>query len=490
MPRPPKKKGEIKPIRPENPQDPESDSAVAVEDPPEPPAAPAAPKFPGPFKRKAPNPVQTQTTFMDRVAGIARDDWGTRAKIKVYRIEPIIDRTRGSEFKFITIYHEPIEENKLKMDHGSGRYRLYLNMKTAGQTGDKEIDMVEIDILDPNFPPKIAAGEWVDDPRNKKWAWARATIPQAPAEAAATAVQQTNSVLEAMRINSEIRKQTVEELKANEPAAEAKVDPFAGAVSLAEKFMSMKADNPMVEIMREELREMRQENRELQKEIRQQQAAPKQAGGIGNLKEIVGTVKDLIPELESIFPRAKEAVSDAVSRGRRPSFFQEVGLQLAPYVGQTIQTITPMFLQLLMQPRQPQQQQPFQQQQNPGIMQPPAIAAPQPNGQPPAQQQRQLTTLLEVIGPTIFNYFDTQEKPEDLADWITDGFGEEALTAARQVTAPNLLIFFKRLPEWGTIAAREPQFLQYMEAVLHAKEEEESEGPIDLSEDEGEAANA
>ena len=158
MSRQPKKGAKVQPI-----------GNTPVEEPPEPTPTPTPPTPQAKSKR---DPVPKQATFFERIARVARADWGTRAKIKVYRLEPIIDRLRGSENKYITIYAEPITEEKLKIDQGSGRYRLYFNYKEPAGL-DKEVDSIELDVMDMNFPPKVPAGEWVDDARNKKWAWAR-----------------------------------------------------------------------------------------------------------------------------------------------------------------------------------------------------------------------------------------------------------------------------------------------------------------------------
>ena len=106
MSRQPKKGPKVQPI-----------GNTAVQDPPETDrSTPTAP----PLKAKR-DTVPKQDTFFGRIARVQKDDWGTRAKIKAYRLEPIIDRLRGSENKYITIYHEPITEEKMKIDHGSGR---------------------------------------------------------------------------------------------------------------------------------------------------------------------------------------------------------------------------------------------------------------------------------------------------------------------------------------------------------------------------------
>ena len=107
------------------------------------------------------------------MAKVSKADWGARANIYLYRVEPMIDRTRSGENKFVNVYAEPVSEDRVMADYGSGRYKLILNFRKPGaETGDL-IDSMYMDILNMKYPPKIPLGEWVDDPRNKKWAWAK-----------------------------------------------------------------------------------------------------------------------------------------------------------------------------------------------------------------------------------------------------------------------------------------------------------------------------
>ena len=104
-------------------------------------------------------PVPKIITFFARINSISKADWGSRACLKLYRLEPIIDRLRGSENKMVVKYEEPVDENRIMLDYGSGRYRLYLNFKMPGEHEGKELDSVEFDILNMQYPPKIPAGE-------------------------------------------------------------------------------------------------------------------------------------------------------------------------------------------------------------------------------------------------------------------------------------------------------------------------------------------
>jgi hypothetical protein len=192
-------------------------------------------------------------TFFERMESIAPEDWGTRAKVRLYRLAPIIDRLRGSEVKFIMAYQELVTEEKIKQEWGSGRYRLYLNFKMPQGAKEKELDQVDIDILDMKYPPVVPPGEWMDDPRNKMWAWGRRDAPPLPGQQP----QQPASAMDPMgALNTfmDIQDRIEERIKPTQPApaaVPAPVDPYA----VAERILNMRSENPMVAIMQEERRQ-------------------------------------------------------------------------------------------------------------------------------------------------------------------------------------------------------------------------------------------
>src|SRR5262245_36224431 len=115
-----------------------------------------------PEKRKKGRPkeadrpfVPRARSFFERLNAIHKDDWGTRAYIHLYRLEPFTDRLRSGTVVFIMKYLEPIDETKILMDHGSGRYRALLNFRKPSEDKDGELDRAEFDLLNLKFPPKI-----------------------------------------------------------------------------------------------------------------------------------------------------------------------------------------------------------------------------------------------------------------------------------------------------------------------------------------------
>jgi hypothetical protein len=475
------RKPKVHPIRQQNEPETPFDSPVAVEDPPEQPEAapqePQAPILPPPrpsFKKH--DPPGKHMTFFDRVAAIQLADWGTRAKVKVYRLDPIIDRTRGSEYKFVQIYHQPIDEDKLKVDHGSGRYRLYLNIKSAGDKNEKEADTVEIDILDPKFPPNIPAGEWVDDPRNKKWAWARPAgaaggppLPEVPTPAATAAVA-ANQFLEGVKVAGEIRKQVKEETPPA-PLATATGDPIESGLKIAQLFMTMKADNPMVEIMKEQLKAQNEANERardreaaLQKELRELTLRPRQ----GDAAEKKFGLREALGELKEFMPAIKEIIPEVAARSGRTSWL-DVAREVAPGV---IDWGGRIALAMASRMPPPPQGQPGQ---------PPAqIAAPQ-NGQQPQQQPQQpppqeVPAFFRYLGqPAVFGafqrYFANFKAGEetggaDFANWIYDGGGADPLKQARAVGSAAIMQSLKSSSAWVLFQADEAKLSEFIDNAL------------------------
>jgi hypothetical protein len=485
MKKSPKKSPNVHPIRDEaDPEPPEEHGAP--EPAPEPAAEAGAPR--PAFKKR--DPALRHMTFFDRIASIEAADWGTRAKIKIYRLDPIIDRTRGSEHKFVAIYHEPIDENKIKIDHGSGRYRLYLNLKTAGERVEREVDSVEIDVLDPAFPPKIPAGEWVDDPRNKKWAWARpAGAPGSPPEPPQqTPASAASAFTDAIKAYSEIRKDVKQEVAV--PAPTADPNPVSTALSMAKDLLQMRADNPMVDVMKDELKAMRDEiaaeraeNRKLQAEMRQQQNSQPQKNGVQTLKEVLAEVKEFVPTVKELLPQ----VGETVRAGR--TTWLDIIRESAPTVLDKLGQVGVMLAARPMQAYQPATVPAAA----PGLPAPAANGtAPNPAMQQPMSSDQKVLLLMQqpLVLSAFRNYFEgaTATPPRtsggDFAEWLSDAVGDGPLKDLRGMGRDRVMQLLKSHPAWPMMAPQEPQLIEFVDQILAwqpTEEEEDEEEGVDLT---------
>ena len=133
-----------------------SDMSAAEAPPPEQTVEPPAKPNGKPWETTV-KPPKTPT-FVQTMNSVPKGDWGPRANIYLYRVEPVIDRTRSGDSKFVNVYAEPVSEDRVMADYGSGRYKLILNFRKPGaETGDV-IDSTYMDILNMKYPPKGILG--------------------------------------------------------------------------------------------------------------------------------------------------------------------------------------------------------------------------------------------------------------------------------------------------------------------------------------------
>jgi hypothetical protein len=431
------------------------------------------------------NPVTTRgpKTFIQTMNTVPKGDWGARANIYLYRVEPIIDRTRSGEKKFINIYAEPLTEDRVMADYGSGRYKLILNFRKPGaETGDV-IDSDYMDILNMKYPPKIPLGEWTDDPRNKKWAWAKEAngIPTGPAPAPSSSGLE--AVVDVMRATSEMRRDIREELQASTPPTPptppAAPDPF----DTAAKIMAMRANDPMTTVLmgmidaaHKEAEASRLREYELQKELRQQSTTATAAEKPKTLMEQLTDFK----ALKDLFSGTGNGAVETVRAGRTGvlDVFQTLGTKffesdLATGVGQWLGAMAQRSVA------------------SNGT--PPQMNNPSNAMQPTQTEQQQFAQFIELtLNPALRRFYSQGMGGADFAGWLYDAFPER-LTQLQNFTHPLapgmkgasvIVAAYKRTPEmWNLIQAQregEPSFVQFVNEFCRWKpEDSEHDGAID-----------
>jgi hypothetical protein len=379
--------------------------------------------------------IPKSMTFFDRMAGIEKADWGTRAKVKVYRIEPITDQIRVTGQKYIAIYEEAITEERLKQDCGSGRYRLYLTFKAPTEL-DKEIDMIELDVLDPHYPPKIPAGAWLDDPRNKKWEWARAMIETKEQQQAAgpslnglaDTLRAVKEILPAPQKASEVL-DTIRAVKEMSPTP----PPATQDATLTAIVELVKAQNLQAQTALNAAQERADK-------LLFQLLDNKKGTGLETFKGVLTEIKDVfgVGSLKDLFSMGKEAVSEVTKGRSRMSGWMEF---VQPALPAIVDFIKPFGMAIA-------QNMVIKAQQN-GAQLPPAAAQPQAQ---PQQPNPGLMAFIGRVGEPLLNYIrmeaDPAELGNDFASWLYDGFGPVLQTNARQIGSQNLVMIFRGTPLW------------------------------------------
>lgn len=418
-------------------------------------------------------PVSRQ--FFERVAQISADDWGTRAHIYLYRLEPFIDRNRSGNQVNIMKYAEPIDESKVMSDFGSGRYRAILTFrKPASQKGD-ELDRAEFEILNLKFPPKVPKGEWVDDPRNKKWAWERDAEAQAAAASPQTSAEQFADTLRAV---NEIQDSAVARAHANTPAAADPVAMFKGFMDLMPKQTPSSENGMFTAVVTMMTGMMQQQGQIMQAQIAaantreeslrtQMISMQKPGNGIGSLKEILGEVKEFLPSIKEFFPAGE-------SRPRNMPWWAGTLERLAEGAAPVI----PLIVQQVMANSNAQRQpQPQQNGARPQTL--PGVAAPQsqPSTTTPAVQIDMDAMLLSAL--------DSGRNGEDVADALNTMWGDDGrrlYTGLVQMGQAGIEQLIQSRPVWDRLGPHQSKIPEFVKQFIAWGKDEEPDATIPDSE--------
>jgi hypothetical protein len=429
---------------------------------------------PDPAEKPGFDPEREANRFHSQMNSIEEADWGTRAQIYLYRTEPIIDRTRGGDKKYIMCYHEPITEDKILIEHGSGKYKAMLAFRKLGDGAANELAAWYFSILNPKFPPKIPPGEWVDDPRNKKWAWARQyadpLTEQRPA--APSAIGDMVGAFEVFNRIEETASRRAKETQPPPPAAPG-TDPMLAAMTLAEKLLTIRADNPMVTMMSAQLDAMRAElaaqrarsDALTDKLTERSKEAEKPADPLVTIKSIFDTFKSVRSEAAEIMPG---------NSGRsRLSPWMEFFQPVLPSLMETLKPVAVAIAHQAMQPNPAQQQAANQAPQiPPGSAGRTGVYTP---AQPP-QQQQDFGAFLDLITPRMIHFLrDYDDAAPSFASWLHDGWGATAQQAIDAIVhlggPPALIAWYKTSKYWPTLAPIEQEFTAFLADVIAWKPE-------------------
>ena len=450
--------------------------------------APAPPKPPAPNKHKGRPPASHDSipralSFFDRMAGIPTADWGTRARVKIYRVEPHIDRVSLGKKRYIKDCLEPIDEDTIKRAAwgGSGTYRLYLTFKQPTEREGKEIDSIELDILDTQYPPRLEPGEWLDIPENAKWKWAKSLLEPAPV-AAPTPI---SNIVELLNASNEIRRTAIEEMRQTAPptVAAPTENPMVTAMALAKELLTIRADNPMVTLMSEQLTAMRAElaaqrvrsDSLTDKLSERAKETDKPADPLAMVKTIFETFKSVRNEAADIMPGS----SGRSRLGPWMEFFQ-------PVLPSLVETLRPVAIAIAQQAMQPN---PAQQHAAGPAPQIPASAY-KPAAPPPPQQD--FGAFLDLITPRMLHFLRDYDDPApSFASWLHDGWGDVAQRAVDNIVAlggpPALIAWYQTSKYWPAIAPVEQEFSKFLSDVIAWKPEpdesdaEEPTPPVDAT---------
>ncbi len=392
--------------------------------------------------------------FFDKLAHVA--NWED-SQVWIYRIEPITDRVGQGKAKFIRIWAEACDENKIMHTEGSGVYSLLWKQRPAPGAPlvpHEKYERLEIENAD--YPPRIEPGDWLEDPRNRRWAWARAHY-DAAVKKAQQAAAPPPAILTVQDTIALVR-QELQQLQ-NGPKDETVLSAVRTGIEMARAAApAQSGDSALLQIMQAQIaqsndRANKMEERflsllekqahpaEAQKPLTEEERFEQHARYVENARKIAGRggaeehpgwgiLRDTaVPVVTTVAPifaglavdaqRRKWAEEDAKKRGpqRPPS------QQPPPAATGTA---------LATQPEQPQQQHPEE-----VIVQVPAVLA--------VHSQQAFDSCMKGDDPGWF------------AEWLNDGF-PNALTELRKIgfedpPMPWSVSQHPENPDWGPVEA-------------------------------------
>jgi hypothetical protein len=445
-------------------------------------------------------------------------------------IELMRQHKKRYPIKYIDLPPEPFSEDtagEFLNRYGSGKYKVFVN--DVGIKGAKAPDlqsrnlckfMVKVydsdhpPILDPSRPDKgLGVLDWTH-PENQSYVAelrTRGIFPpdekagDSVAESVVTTlvdkisdlsdrvgVHETDRLVEriAEKMNGGQSRagETLDTIRAvkemmtptGQPAAVAK-DPLELATALFTIMNQTKADNPAIDMYRDELKAAREEMKEMRAAALAQATSPSTQSKslVDQAVELAGAVEKLSP-LKALFGLGGNgAVAETVRAGRTgwldvardlgSKFFES---DLATGVGQYLGSIAMRNAGGPMQPN------------------------PAPNGQPQVQQRDEAAAfdafVREVVNPTLLRQYSRGFGGDDFAGWMFDAFPDrlkqlQTLTHQRmpgQKGAPVIIAAYQNLyPDTykPLIAQREGEtsFAQFVNEFCAWKPEEEQQEPID-----------
>lgn len=446
-------------------------------------------------------PEPQDTDFWKQVREIPRADWGTRVYLYLYILEPLCNLKQSGGKVYLNRYAEPVQdEHQICLEYGSGRYRLMLAKNKISPDQSNELARHEFEIYNPQHPPKVPRAAWVNDTRNAKW---EALLPKETPQTAGAAAAST--IVDAMKMVTDIRAQVRDEMEP-EPtdqqtpsemvntfrqmkeilqpagATAAAKDPIELATALATTMMQMKADNPIVDILRDELKAMRDEaakgrDREFQLQQQLMEAKNKPAADSGDFLDRIIQLSEKAEKMEGVkklFGNLFGGAAETVTRAGRTSAYDVIRDIASSPFGASLGQGLGMLVSNLAIAGQPPAMNGAPRPTGPTIIQNPTLQ----NGAPPVENPEQRIQRIgqTITTPMLYEFFLKDESGATWAERMFDMWPEDYIFL-RNLGAENIVQRYRQFaPAWAIIGPKEPAFVEFMQEFC-AWNPNEDEGP-------------
>lgn len=402
---------------------------------------------PEPAKRSsAGRPTKEESDKQPTIFEEFRARWKAGMYAYIYRTQPYTNKLLGgTRHVHVRRYDEPFDADDLMNYAGSGAYMLMLTEpQPDGKT--KRVFQGDIKLLDYNRPPKLPPGEWIDDPRNKEWEWAKEFIFPKKEEPA----PKNDPLVEILR--DELRAAREESRLARADAN--KKDPGEQSLlaALLNRVMQPAPPPPPPPDPMANIAAIIQIAKALQPAPPPPPApSPFEAIAMELVKgKITGTEKsDFEKFLE--FKEKFDAAAPAERRGKKDGWDHAVemveALQLGPALAPIAQIIAMKMMQAPPQPGQQQHAPPPPQ--HAPQMPPPGTPEPQQQAPPNAPRPQAVPDQpsVPVFAKAVLEHLQKDWSGLDLGDWYLKRYGMKEFEDIRKQGKDEVLTLLKSVPE-------------------------------------------
>jgi hypothetical protein len=434
-----------------------------------------------PTKKEAEN--LDREDFFLRLMGMTSDDWNQHV-LYIYRLYPITDRRSSGKPIWIDKFSEAIDQGRIKGMYGSGVYRVELIQVKAGESG-KRIATSTFQILDTDYPPKVPAGDWVNDTRNADWEWCRPKLgPQISGQGstASDIADAVTRVIKETRPESNEKEQAtmvtafMEMAKSNQLLMSQLMDPgrqlqvMTAMLALLPKAPERPAVDPLVTMLMDDRKAMREELSELRKMLAEKPSP----------KSWIETAMENEEMMRRMFGKGQS--------GPQLDGWAAVIDKAVDKIGPAVATVGTLFAQRAMMPQPPAQQNgrpPLQTQ--PAALPAPVVQPaqpPEPQQAPALDAQQQLMNkygpIIQQAFPFLIDHFKDRDGYE-FRDWFLSPmrFGNVAWDGMRREIGIDGFVHLlaSMPPEIQQQLAPPEKFKQFMAEFFSDDDPPEGGGP-------------
>lgn len=409
---------------------------------------------------RPPKQAKPEIRFFDRLRNLSLGEWENYL-VYLYRTAPRTDAKKGgASANYITKYGAAFDEETVKRECGSGGYKIHLN-QIGGDGKSRTVEVYFFDILDPNFPPKIAPGEWLNDPANEKWAWAKAAYEQQgkteqPAPTGGTsdmsgALHAVGEIIKVLKPGDGASADPISQINAigalldrqkpETPAPPPPLpDPITQFAALAAALKDLRPEAPPSGDSHNDLMiQLITQNVELTNKLTQMKSPAAPRSSLNETLETINKLKGLFPaDSQNPWLAAITTIAD------------KFGPAAEAYVEQ--RTMRP-----------------------PGDApagQPPGGERAEAPGSPPAGDKNreafmQHRAMVQQIAGPLLSHLQAGQPGEDFAIWFVDGYGYGFFNQLKTLGKEQIMLVIKSIPElWNQIQPMDQLFSKFLDQFL------------------------